>query len=92
MGAGANVLRAMDTNRPGIQLLRWTLAVVLEVVALWLLNLAAGHYWAAGGPPCSDPEWYVRQGNTLLAASVVAFVGGLAIWWLLRRRETSPSV
>lgn len=62
----------------------WVLVWV--VASIWPLNLAAYHYWAAGGPPSPNPEWHEAWGNVFLAAGLACWaVGGFGVWFMRKR-------
>jgi hypothetical protein len=56
---------------PIARALRWFLPVILIAAALWSANLALFNWWAAGGPPTSQPELFARRGNYFATASVL---------------------
>ena len=61
------------------------LLAALCIVTLWLLNLTAYNYWAAGGPPTPRPELYRSRGNTFLVLSAISIVAmGVVAFQLLR--------
>src|SRR6266446_1964772 len=44
---------------------RWIAAALILVASAWPAMFAAGHYWAAGGPPTPEPyrTWHENWGN-----------------------------
>ena len=79
-----------NTNRRSIQILRWVGTAVAVTAALYSLNLAAYHAWAASFPATPSREWHVHWSNIFFALALVLFVLAGFVAWRLRRR--SPSV
>ena len=77
----------MDTNRIGIQMLRWGVAIALVLAFLYLLNLSMFHLWAGSGPPTSNPEWHIRWGYFFLGMSFGALFACFGTLWFLRPRR-----
>ena len=77
----------MNTNRRGVQVFRWLSAAMLVLVALYSFNLAAYHYWAAGGPPTPNPEWHAARGNRFFWISLFALGSAVGVVRLLRKRQ-----
>jgi hypothetical protein len=55
----------------------WTCAAILAAGALWFARLAAYNYWAAGGPPVSDPLAFQARGNAFGVVTVILLIGAL---------------
>ena len=77
----------VDTNSGLVQAVRWVSAILLVAASLFLLNSAAFHWWASGGPPSPNPEWHRAWGNRFFAMSAALVFLAVLIVWRLRRRE-----
>jgi hypothetical protein len=71
------------------QVLRWTLGLTLLIGSLFLLNLAAFHGWASGGPPTQRPEWHRAWFHRLGVSAIVCFFAGLSV--IRRLRAPAPA-
>ena len=80
----------MDTNSSSIQTLRWVTVTALLGLGLWLLNLSAFHWWAAGGPPSPEPRVHERWGNVFFCSAMGAIAIAVGTAWFLRRRKLAP--
>ena len=74
---------------------RAILASLLVVVAFRATHLALYNWWAAGGPPSSDPVAYARLGNTFfglaslsLATSATLVIDLIKDWIKLGNRSS----
>jgi len=76
----------MDTNRPKVQIARWTGAALLFCAGLYSLNLSLFHFWAGTGPPSVRPSWHVAWGYRFFWTSTALILGSVFVAWALRKR------
>lgn len=65
---------------------RWLVAAVLVAISLWSANLTLSYWWAAGGPPTSNPQMYETRGNVFAVVTLLLFSAAVAIALLNRKR------
>ena len=63
----------------------------LFVIAAWMMNLAAYHWWAASGPPTPNPDRHRQWGNRFFVGSIatiaaLAFATWIYVRWLHTKR------
>jgi hypothetical protein len=52
------------------------------IVSIFYLNGAVFCFWAASGPPCDKPEYYIKFGYIyLLATAILIIISGLILWY-----------
>ena len=69
-----------------MQLLRWTLSIVMLVAALGFLYASAFHAWAGLGPPSPNPESHIRWSNRFFWLAMLSIAGTIVAMWKPRRK------
>jgi hypothetical protein len=81
----------MDTRPRSVQVVRWLSGGTFLIAALYFLNLAAFHTWAAGGPPTSNPEWHAMWATRFSWSAFGFLMAAFGVVWLLRKRKPAGS-
>ena len=71
---------------------RWIVAAALVFASAWPAQLAAFHYWAAGGPPTPEPakSRHAKWGDTFAVTTLALWASAALSLWLLRPKRSLP--
>lgn len=71
-----------------LRIIAGVLLIGLAGLAIVIGNDVLFSFWAAGGPPVANPDYFVRCGvRDLFALGAVALAAGTMVWYLARKRH-----